>query len=33
MELGCSLIPLIEQMRDWGLAFKPTLESILDGTR
>lgn len=32
-ELGCSLIPLIEQMRDWGLAFKPTLESILDGTR
>ena len=32
-ELGCSLIPLIEQMRDWGLACKPTLESILDGTR
>lgn len=28
-ELGCSLIPLIEQMRDWGLAFKPTLETIL----
>lgn len=28
-ELGCSLIPIIEQMRDWGECFRPRLLEIL----
>ena len=28
-ELGCSLIPIIEQLRDWGNDFRPRMEEIL----
>lgn len=28
-DLGCSLIPIIEQLRDWGDGFRPRLEEIL----
>lgn len=28
-ELGCSLIPIIKQLRDWGNNFRPRMEEIL----
>ena len=30
-EVGCSLIPIIEQLRDWGNGFRPRMEDILKG--
>lgn len=30
-DLGRSLIPIIEQLRDWGDGFRPRLEEILRG--
>ena len=32
-DLGRSLIPIIEQLRDWGNDFRPQLEKILDGKK
>lgn len=32
-DLGRSLIPIIEQLRDWGNNFRPQLEKILDGKK
>ena len=32
-DLGRSLIPIIEQLRDWGNDFRPKLEKILDGKK
>ena len=29
--LGQTLIPIIEQLREWGNGFRPRLEEILDG--
>lgn len=29
-DLGCSLIPIIEQLRSWGNDFRPQLEKILN---
>ncbi len=29
--LGQTLIPIIEQLREWGNGFRPKLEEILDG--
>lgn len=28
-ELGCTLIPIIEQMRDWGNGYRPKLMDVL----
>ncbi len=32
-DLGRSLIPIIEQLRDWGNDFRPQLEKILGGKK
>ena len=32
-DLGRTLIPIIEQLRDWGEGFRPKMEEILAKTR